>query len=802
MQKNNFNAGWEHYKKGGENDSTIVNLPHDAMQFEPRIPMLKNGSFTGFYPSGDYYYCKKLFGKEEYQNKTVILEFEGIYMESSIYLNGERLGGRFYGYSHFYVDLTGKLSIGKDNEIKVFVHNSRVPNARWYPGAGIYRPVKLIVANKEHIDLEGVKIITRSYNPAVVEVIVKATTTPEAEIRTEISFKGKVVATCTGERNEVAIPDARLWDEDHPNLYLATISLVRGDEVLDVVAERFGIRKIELTASEGLKINGKTVKLRGGCVHHDNGILGASGFESAEYRKARIMKEIGFNAIRSAHYPISKAMLNACDELGLYILDEAFDTWHMNVGLYDYALNFDEDWEKDVSSMVLKDINHPSVIMYSIGNEIKDTAFDSGIELAEKMVKLCHQLDDSRPVTCAVNPLLNVLAQKGVEPKLSERANLSKEDVTDPLAQNNDSKVGGSVLINILIATGPLLMKFVMTPKAADKATIGTYSKLDVSGYNYAHNIYLKHLEYYPERIILGTETRPPEIVRNWALVEKDPRIIGDFMWTAWDYLGEAGAGVTDYQKNTGTYTKPYPVISAGTGVIDLTGFRDTFAYLAAIVWDMYDKPYIGVRPLDHAGEKVYFSRFKTTDAVNSWSWKGCEGRTARIEVYSRGQFVEMIQDGKSLGKKKLKQFVARFDTSFQPGSLEAISFDEDGTELGRSKIKTASEETVITITPETTVLQANGEDLAYIVVNVTDKEGIVKVLEERTIQVEVEGVGSLQAVGSGNPRTTEKYTGNSFTTYHGRMIAIVRSGFEKGEIKARFSAAGMECKELILQVR
>lgn len=799
MKRDNFNPGWKFYKKGHENSSTLVNLPHDAMQCEDRIPRLKNGSFTGFYPSGDYFYCKNIFGKDEYAGKTVTLEFEGVYMDSSVYLNDECVGGRFYGYSNFYVDLTGKLRIGQDNEIKVFVHNSRVPNARWYPGAGIYRPVNLIVANQEHIDLDGVKIITRSYNPAVVDVTVKATTTREAEIRTEIFYKGKRVITCTGEHCEAAVPEANLWDEDHPNLYQAKISLVRGAEVLDVVEEHFGIRKIDWNSKEGLKINGKAVKLRGGCIHHDNGVLGACAFEAAEYRKARILKEAGFNAIRSSHYPISKAMLKACDELGLYIMDEAFDTWQMNVGLYDYALNFDEDWEKDLSAMILKDLNHPSVIMYSTGNEIKDTAFDSGIELTEKMTKVCHALDDSRPVTCCPNLMMNVLAKKGLEPKISNGIK-SKDDVTNPLAEDKDSQMSGSVMINLLVAAAPLLMKFMMTPKASDRATKGTYSKLDIAGYNYGHSVYLKHLEFHPERIIVGSETQPPQIAKNWALVEKDPRIIGDFMWTAWDYLGEAGAGVTDYQKKTGTFTKPFPVISAGCGVIDLTGFRDTFAYLAAIVWGKYDKPYIGVTPVNHSGEKAYFSGYRTTDAVNSWSWTGCEGREARIEVYSRGQSVELIQDGKSLGKKHLKEFVARFDTTYQPGTLEAISLDENGKELSRSVLKTACEETVLTVTPETNVLKANGEDLAYIAVNVTDREGIVKVLEEKTVHVKVEGAGTLQGIGSGSPRTMEKYTGTSFTTYYGRMIAVIRSGFVTGDIKVTVTADGLADKVITIK--
>ena len=800
MQRNNFNALWTFYKKGHEKESQVVDLPHDAMIHEKRIPKLKNGPLTSEFPGGDYFYTKMLPGREEYAGKTVMLEFEGIYMDSQVYLNDELIGGRVYGYSNFYVDLTDKLRIGKDNEIKVFVHNSQVPNARWYSGSGMYRPVKLIVANREHIDLDGVKIVTKSYDPALLELTVKATTAGAAKIRTEISYAGKVVATCAGEKCEVTIPHVRLWDEHHPNLYLAKVSLIKGEEVLDVVEERFGIRKIEWNAAQGLMINGKGVKLLGGCVHHDNGMLGACAFEAAEYRRIKILKEAGFNAIRSAHNPISKAMLNACDELGMYVMDEAFDNWMKNPGTYGHVLYFAEEWEKDLRDMVLKDLNHPSVVMYSTGNEITDTAFADGIELAGKMTRLCHDLDDSRPVTCCINLFLNILAQKGGAPKIAD-SKISREDVPDPLAEDKDSQMGGSMFINLLVATGPFLQKVLMTPKASDKATSAAYSKLDIAGYNYGYPLYRKHHEFHPDRVMLGSETHSADIAKNWEQVKNAPYVIGDFIWSAWEYLGECGAGVIDYNKKTGTYTKPYPVIVSGCGAIDITGFKDTYAYLTAIVRDRYEIPYIGVRPVDRSGEKMIPAMARNTDAINSWSWNGCDGKKASIEVYSRGQSVELIQDGKSLGKKQLKEFTAKFDTLYRPGTLEAISFDAKGKELGRSALRSASEETVLTVTPEGTVLKANGEDLAYIVVNITDNEGIVKMLAEKTIHVNVEGAGTLQAVGSGNPRTTEDYTGSSFTTYHGRMIAVVRSGFEKGETKVTLSAKDLEEKVITITV-
>ena len=297
------------------------------------------------------------------------------------------------------------------------------------------------------------------------------------------------------------------------------------------------------------------------------------------------MKEAGFNAIRSAHNPISKAMLNACDELGMYIMDEAFDNWMKNPGTYGHVLYFAEEWEKDLRDMVLKDLNHPSVIMYSTGNEITDTAFPDGIEWAEKMTKLCHELDDSRPVTCCINLFLNVLAQKGGAPKIAENKK-NKEDITDPLAEDTDSQMGGSMFINLLVATGPFLQKLLMTPKASDKATSRAYpSKISLAittDIPYIGNI----TNFIQTRVMVGSETNVTQSAKNWEQVKTNPHVIGDFIWTAWDYMGECGVGVIDYNQKTGVYTKPYPVIVAGCGAIDLTGFKDTYAYLTAIVRD------------------------------------------------------------------------------------------------------------------------------------------------------------------------------------------------------------------------
>lgn len=778
-----------------------IDLPHDAMIHRKRIKKLQNGSYTGFYPSGDYTYVKKLYGAAEYEEKALILEFEGIYMDSSVFLNGERMGGHVYGYSNFYVELTDKLLIGRENELRVEVHCSQVPNARWYPGNGIYRPVYLYVGEKEHIPVDGIKITTQCCRPAVIRVQTEYQNTYGAELEITILDGKKKVAQGAGLDCEIEIPDAKLWDEMHPYLYQAVVSLRKDGILTDEQRVSFGIRFLEWSAQKGLRVNGEAVKLRGGCVHHDNGILGACDFEAASRRKVRIMKQAGFNAIRSSHYPISKSMLQACDELGMYIMDEAFDTWRDSNGLYGYPLYFEEEWRDDLGKMVKKDRNHPSVIMYSIGNEISDTARPEGAQLAGEMTALCHNLDDSRPVLVCPNLFMNALSKLGMNFSLGDGKEQKREDITDPLLEAPDSQMGGSAAINVLMLTGPYLMKLLMRPGLTEKGAGAAYAQVDIAGYNYGEQVYEGHHKLVPERIIVGSETHPPGIVRNWKLVQENPYVIGDFMWTGWDYLGEVGLGVIDYGKNRGVYVKPYPSISAYTGVIDLLGHRDLYSHLAAIVWGMESKPYIAIQPPNHSGEKKHLSHYRFTDAFESWTWPGCEGKKTVAEVYSPGEMVELIQDKKSLGKKKLKDCCAKFKITYKPGRLEAVSYDAQGKAMERTVLKTAADGTNLRVNTENDILCADGEDLAYINVALTDHEGIVKLLQDTMVHVKVTGAGTLQAIGSANPCPEEPYVGDCCMTYQGRMQIVVRSGHLAGEIHVKITADGVGERVIILHV-
>ena len=797
MKKISFDLDWLFWQDGQETQKTAISLPHDAMLHRDRIPKLKNGSYTGYFPSGDYWYEKQFVADKSWKDRSVILEFEGVYMDSTVYLNGEKLGGRYYGYSNFFVDLTGHLKLGEENELRVFAHCSQVPNARWYPGNGIYRPVNLYIGDATHILPEGVVIDTLSTDPPKVRI--RTETSGEAEVSISIFDGERQIAETTGADTEVVLHGAELWSGEHPKLYRAEIRLTKNGKEVDRTEERFGIRMLKWDSENGFQVNGKTVKMRGGCVHHDNGILGACEYEKAAFRRVRIMKEAGFNALRSSHYPLSKAMLRACDELGMYVMDESFDNWRESGGLYCYALYFDDEWRKDLESMIRKDRNHPCVILYSIGNEISDTATPDGIALTKEMTDYCHSLDETRPVTVCPNVMMNMLGGMGISLGISD-TEPKRDDVTDPLLEDKDSKLGGSAMINIIVAAAPALMKVLMTPKRTEKGVGGCYGNVDIAGYNYGHKVYEGHHEMCPDRVIVGSETMPPQIVQNWALVEKCPYVIGDFMWTAWDYLGEAGAGLIEYGKKSG-FTKPYPAVTGATGAIDLLGKRDTISYLAGAAWKTDNRPYIAVRPVDKYQEKVHYSGYRHTDAVGSWTWPGCDGKKTEVQVIGNGHKAELKINGRSCGKKKLKDCVAKFAVTYEPGTIEAILYDAKGRRLSENRWNTAGADTVLTVSCADEVLKANGEDIAFLDVSITDEDGITKMLSDRKVTVTVEGPAELIAAGSANPTATESYTGNSFTTYRGCMQAIVRSTTEPGEVLVRFAADGLEEKTVSLKV-
>ena len=834
MQKLDFNQGWQFARLSAPAASAIpVTLPHDAMLHEQRQPDGANGRTTGYYPGGLYRYTKVFTPDSTWAGQTVQLEFEGVYQNAVVTLNGAEIARHPYGYSNFSADLTGKLRSG-ENTLEVTADASGEPNTRWYSGAGVYRPVWLYVGGTEHIAIDGIEITTLSHAPAVVQVRTRAS---GGTAQVKILRNGHIAAEGTGSELRLTIPDAALWSAETPNLYTCEVQLLANGVVTDHSAVQFGICHLEWS-TRGLFVNGVSTKLRGACIHSDNGILGACEFPAAARRRVQILKEAGFNALRSAHNPLSRAMLDACDELGLYVMDELCDMWYEHKNRYDYACHFEQWHTADLTAMVRKDISHPCVVMYSIGNEVTETAEPGGIAYTREMTATCHALDATRPVTCGINMALNVMHFAGMgvykpapgetvrppEPKnpkaLALLSQMAQHEENGQAAQKNDGpvdaatavpglsaqagarqdgKLVGSEYFNEMMRTMKEQQRQLVTQPLAKVLSEDAYAALDIAGYNYGDGRYEQDAVDYPDRISVGTETLPQRIYRNWQLVKKLPYLVGDFMWTGWDYIGEAGVGAFCYD-SIGTKDKEYPDLLAGSGIIDITGQPRPEVWLNKAVFGLSKAPYIGVEPVTHAGESRLISAWRFSDAVRSWSWPGCEGRRAEIIVYADAAEIELLQDGRSLGHAPVEECQAHFTAVYTPGSLTAIAYDAAGQEQGRDCLRSATGADCLTVQADKTTLRADGQDLSYLTILLTGEDGIVRTSCDCDVCVEVQGAAALAGLGSADPFNTQPYTGQTHRTYYGRLQAVVRAGFEAGTVQVRITA-GAQCRTLTLKV-
>ena len=798
MRKQEFNQGWIFYKEGSQ-EKQPVTLPHDAMLHEKRDPESPGTHAAAYFPGGKYVYEKEFSAPQDWTDKKVTLEFEGIYRNSKVYVNDQEVGGRAYGYIGFFVSIEKYLNIGGKNIIRVTADNSQLPNSRWYSGAGIYRPVWLYVQNQEHIALEGVKITTLSYDPARIRVDVERT---GGEVQVEILRTGNTVAVVTGTipsgsaSVEFAIPDAVLWSEDAPNLYAYhVIQLVNGS-VTDEVTGTFGIRKVEWSP-RGLFINGRETLLRGGCVHSDNGILGACSYAKSEERRIRIIKEEGYNAIRCSHNPASKAMLEACDKYGIYVMDETWDMWYGKKNKFDYAVDFMDWYREDIKSLVYRDFNYPSVVMYSIGNEVSEPREEKGVKLAREMVDYIHSLDSNRAVTCGVNLMIINMASKGKGIYQEDGGRAGEEEaVKKANSGKKKEKASGSLFFNLMTAMVGTGMNKMANNDAADKVTSPMLDTLDIAGYNYASGRYPLEGTKHPDRIVVGSETFPQDIYKNWEMVKKYPYLIGDFMWTAWDYLGEAAIGAWNYEGVT-MQKVPYPWLLADVGAIDILGRAGAQAKYAATVWGLRDKPYIGVRPVNHPGVRVSKAVWRGTNAFDSWAWKNCEGNKAEVEVYADAAMVELQLNGKSLGKKKIKACKAMYKTKYVSGVLTAIAYDASGKEIGRNELASAIGNTAIRVQPEEKSITVG--DIAYVAIDMVGENGIIESNADCRLHVKVEG-GELLAFGSAVPFTEDDYFKGSFRTYYGQAQAVVRAN-QPGTLKVIVSSKEIKGSSASIEV-
>lgn len=831
MIREKWNTGWTVSKSGDSPMMAAVNgqaqqaqmliLPHDAMIHEERRQDTKNQHQTGFYPGGCYTYTKIFDVPEEWRSKTVRIEFEGVYTNARVFINGDYAGGCPYGYTEFTVCADDFLNYGEPNTITVIANNSTEENSRWYSGSGIYRNVNLMLGEPVHIEANGLRISTpeaeSDLSVAEVDILLVNRSNEKKRVRLEITIRDKdghaagtenlPVTLFIGKnercRRRIPIEQPYLWSCETPDLYQCHVRVLDGDICLDEACEAFGIRKLSLTPNKGLRINGREVKLRGACVHHDNGVIGACTLERAEERRIQQLKEAGFNCVRSSHHPMSRAMLDACDRVGMLVLDELYDCWTRSKNNNDYAQYFTDYWEKDTEQLVAKDFNHPSVIMYISGNEIQEAGSGKGASMNRMLLEKFRTLDSTRYVTVAMNALLACMDRMGdimcdiTGMTMEQMMQMQEQAAAAPASDAGSDAANGSTDL----MKGPMADAFAANRIVTDM--MEEFSCVtDLAGYNYLTARYEMDHTLYPNRVILGTETLPSDIVRLWKLVKDNPHVIGDMTWTGYDYLGEAGSGVFYYDGRQG-FMSNWPISVAYMGDIDIIGYRRPMSYFREIVFGLRKAPYIAVERLDHYGEKPNHSAWVWKDEIASWTWNGYEGKPAVINVYSDAEEVELFINGKSLGRKPAGEncgFMTSYETVYEPGILNAVNY-RGGEKAEVCELLSADADVRLCVDVDRPTLRPDGADLAYVSVTLEDEAGRQNLQAVKEVTVSVDGAGTLQGFGSADPATENSYDYTTWQTYDGYLLAVIRAGLEPGGITVRFTAEGCDDAVVVIKV-
>ncbi|WP_333682333.1 glycoside hydrolase family 2 TIM barrel-domain containing protein [Dyella sp.] len=749
-----------------------VDVPHDwsiaarsdgSAPYDPNTP---GGQSSGYLPGGVGWYRRHIMLGAGDAAGIVRLEFEAVYMDADIWLNGQHLAQHHYGYTAFNVDLTGKVHAG-DNVVAIRVNHAD-PSSRWYAGSGLIRPVSLDILDRVHLDPDSIVVSTPVATQSLAKVSTHAVVANDSAqarkvdvVSRILSSSGAVVAQSHQDKSlaaggksawdeTLAITNPSLWSPDSPNLYTLVQDVYVDGAITDERRTRFGARTITVDAVHGLRINGRQVLLRGGCIHHDNYMLGGAGWPDADARKVVLMKAAGYNAIRSAHNPASQATLDAADELGMLVIDEAFDMWNVSKTPMDYSRFFKQDWQQDLDSLVISGRNHPSVLFWSIGNEIPEQGTPLGIETGRKLAERVRALDPTRPVTEAVN---------------------------------------------------------VDTPHIADQ-----FANLDVAGYNYNEPLFARDHQAYPQRVMFTTESTSKNAFSYWRAAETMPWVIGDFVWTSVDYLGETGIGWMGYSQDW-QKLGPYPWHLAYCGEIDATGRKRPAAYYREVLWKTGIDP-ISAFVMQPAGTEDLPDRHLFTltqphtdwsldDVHPSWTWPGQEGKPLEVVVYSEFPEVELFLNGKSVGRKTTDldtQYKATYTLPYRAGRLVAVGY-QDGRAAGQWTLRTAGKPAAIDVTPDRTQLRANAQDLAYVTIALADDNGtpIYNQGDDRQVRVRVLGAGELAGMGNGKPNDVSSFQSGRWKTFHGRVVAVVRAGMQAGPIEVQVDADGLPTRRIHL---
>ena len=760
-----FDSNWKFFLGDPPAVSTVdfddknwrnLDLPHDWSiegTLDSNNPMGNDG---GYFPAGVGCYRKTFTLPASFKDKLVSIYFEGVYMNSEVFINGKSLGVHPYGYTSFSYNLTPYLKFNGKNVLSVRVDNSEQKNCRWYSGSGIYRHVWMVVTNPIHFAQWGSTVTTPNVSTNQATVIVKTLVKNETELAQNVSLNTTLLdanSRKSGENQQVVQLPANSekeveqivqvskplpWTPETPHLYQAQVRIEKNKKVVESIKTNFGIRSIKFTTENGFQLNGKTVKINGGCVHHDNGCLGAAAFDRAEERRVQILKSAGFNAIRTSHNPPSEAFLDACDRLGMLVIDEAFDGWKERKNDYDYAMYFDTWWQRDLEAMVLRDRNHPSIIMWSIGNEVIERKKPEAVAIAKMLVDCVHKNDPTRPVTSAMTAWDN------------------DWDIFDPLMATHD-----------------------------------------VCGYNYQLHRAPSDHERVPSRVIVQTESYPRDAFANWKMVQSHNYILGDFVWTALDYLGESSIGRWYYPGD-----KPgeswegvfFPWHGAYCGDIDLTGWRKPISHYRSMLYNDNEKLYMAVREPNPDLGKIKTTGWAVWPTWESWTWPGYEGKELEVEVYSKYHKVRLYLNQKLIGEQATTEeheFKATFNVPYAKGELKAVGV-VDNNEVETTLLQTSGEAAKIKLIADRTKIFANGQDLSFVTVEVTDKDGKLQPNAENLLQFKIDGPGIIAGIDNANMKDVDPYVGTSRKTWHGRALVVVRSTKSAGNIKLTVSSKGL----------
>ncbi len=740
-----------------------LDLPHD-WSIEGEIAATNpSGNDGGYFPTGIGWYRKTFVVPESWSDKQIHVYFEGVYMNAEVFINGISLGVYPYGYSSFFHNLTPYLKAGDENVLAVKVDNSQQKNCRWYSGSGIYRHVWLQVTENIHVEPWGVAVRTPEVSPEKAGVEIEIHLKNESDQKelltvqtTLVDKNGNAVGESTDQVEVISgtsttilqnmqVQNPDLWDVEVPNMYAARVQVLKNGKILDEITEAFGIRSIHWSADKGFQLNGESIQLNGGCVHHDNGCLGAKAYDAAEVRKVRLLKDAGYNAVRTAHNPPSEAFLHACDSLGLLVIDEAFDGWRTQKTPYDYAQLFDEWAVKDVQAMVRRDRNHPSIVMWSIGNEIIERKEPEAVETAKLLSDAVKEVDTTRPVTSAMTSWD------------------SDWEIFDPLMAAHD-----------------------------------------ICGYNYMMHKSESDHERVPSRIIVQTESYPRDAFYNWQMVQNHDYVIGDFVWTAIDYLGESSIGRYYYpgEPDGQHWTRDFfPWHGAYCGDIDLLGWRKPISHYRDMLWNGDEKLYLAVKEPHPAGGKIKETMWSVFPTWESWTWPGYEGKSIDVEIYSRYPSVRLYLNGELLAEKATglkEEFKATIPVPYAKGVLKVVGVQE-GIEKESRLLKTAEKPVSIRLHADRQVLHADGQDLAFVQVEIVDEHGQVQPNGTYPLHVEVSGNGVLEGVDNAHLKNTELYVSHTRNSWKGKALAVVKSTPNAGSIKVTVSAAGISAGTLEL---